>query len=246
MGAVLLSAEACLKAGSGLVTAYIPNFAMPIMQTALPEVMVLTDRHTGKCLEEISFELDPDVIGIGMGLGTEDITVEAFKSFLKRNKKPLVIDADALNILSKNKDFLDLIPARSVLTPHPKELERLIGKWKDDFDKMDMAIAFAKKNELILIIKGAHTMTIGDGHVYINNTGNPGMATGGTGDVLTGLITGLIAQKYDALDAAILGVYLHGRAGDLAVVDTGYEAMISDDVVNYLGKAFQEVYENLG
>ncbi len=245
MGAALLSAKACLKSGSGLVSAYVPKFAMPIMQTALPEVMVLTDRHDGRYFEEIVFDLDPDVIGIGMGLGTEKITVDALYLFLKNNKKSLVIDADALNIIAKNKKFLELLPAKTILTPHPKELQRLIGAWKDDFEKMQKVTVFAKKHDLIIVVKGANTMTVYDGQIYVNNTGNPGMATGGTGDVLTGVITALIAQSYDSVNAAILGVYLHGRAGDLAAEKVGYEALISEDVVNYLGAAFMEIYEHL-
>lgn len=246
MGAAILSAKACLKVGSGLVSTYLPKFAMPIMQTSLPEVMVLTDRHDGKYFEEIEFDLDPDVIGIGMGLGTEKVTVEAFRSFLKKNKKQLVVDADALNIISRNNELLDYLPAKTVLTPHPKELQRLIGDWKDDFEKMDRVIAFAKRYNLIIVVKGAHTMTVYDGQIYVNNTGNPGMGTGGTGDVLTGVITGLIAQKYEPLIAAVLGVYIHGKAGDLAAEEVGYEALISDDVVNYLGKAFKGIYKELG
>ncbi len=245
MGAVVLSAKACLKTGSGLVTTYIPQFAMPILQTAIPEIMVLTDRQNGKYLEEISFDLEPDVIGIGMGMGTAPISIEALGSFLKTYKKPMVIDADALNCIAKNPDLLALIPAKSVLTPHPKELKRLIGEWDDDFDKLEKAKNFASKYDLVLVIKGANTITIYEKQLYVNDTGNPGMATGGTGDVLTGVITGLIAQGYEPVDAAIFGVYLHGSAGDLAAAESGFEAMTAGDVVEHLGKGYLKISEKV-
>ncbi|HEA29103.1 MAG TPA: NAD(P)H-hydrate dehydratase [Leeuwenhoekiella sp.] len=241
IGAVVLSAKACLKAGSGLVTAYVSQFAMPILQTSIPEVMVLTDRQNGRYIEEIKFDLDPDVIGIGMGMGTAPITIEALEQFLKNNKKPLVIDADALNCMAKNKDLLKLLPTKSVLTPHPKELKRLMGEWEDDFDKLKKAKDFAEKYDIVLVIKGANTITVYERNLYVNNTGNPGMATGGTGDVLTGIITALIAQGYKAVDAAILGVYLHGLAGDLAAEELGYEALTAGDLVEHLGKAYLEI-----
>lgn len=241
MGAVVLSAKACLKTGSGLVTTYIPQFAMPILQTAIPEIMVLTDRHNGKYLEEINFDLEPDVIGIGMGMGTAPISIEALGSFLKTYKKPMVIDADALNCIAKNPDLLALIPAKSVLTPHPKELKRLIGEWDNDFDKLEKAKEFAAKYDLVLVIKGANTITIYEKQLYVNDTGNPGMATGGTGDVLTGVITALIAQGYEPVEAAIFGVYLHGSAGDLAAEKSGFEALTAGDVVEYLGKAYLKI-----
>lgn len=241
MGAVVLSAKACLKTGSGLVTTYIPQFAMPILQTAIPEIMVFTDRQNGKYLEEISFDLEPDVIGIGMGMGTAPISIEALGSFLKANNKPMVIDADALNCIAKSPEFLPLIPSKSVLTPHPKELKRLIGEWEDDFDKLEKAKDFAAKYDLVLVIKGANTITIYERQLYVNDTGNPGMATGGTGDVLTGIITALIAQKYEPVDAAIFGVYLHGSAGDLAAKKIGFEALTAGDVVENLGKAYLKI-----
>ena len=242
MGAVILSSSACLRSGSGLVTAYIPQFGVNIMQTALPEVMVATDKQNGKCFEEIDFDFDADVIGIGIGMGTEMDTVRAFKSFLTKNEKPLVIDADGLNILAKNPKFLELLPKETILTPHPKELQRLIGEWKDDFDKLKKTAQFAKDHNLIVVLKGAHTITIHDFKLYINNTGNPGMATAGAGDVLTGVITGLLSQKYNPLEAAIFGVYLHGRAGDIAVNQTSYEGLTAGDIVQFLGKAYLDLF----
>ena len=243
MGSVTMSAKACLHSGSGLVTAFVPALGVDIMQTAFPEAMVVADRHRGKYLEEIDFELDPDVIGIGMGMGTEGQTIKAFGDFLKSNKKPLVVDADALNILAKNPDFLQYLPNKSILTPHPKELERLIGEWEDDFDKLEKAKQFAKEHDIVLVIKGAHTITVYDNKLYINNTGNPGMGTAGAGDVLTGVITGLLAQQYDPLHAAIFGVYLHGRAGDIAISHTSYESLIAGNLVEFLGQAFVDLFK---
>ena len=182
-------------------------------------------------------------MGIGVGLGVEMETVNAFSKFLDTVKVPLVIDADALNILSENKELFKKIPSRSILTPHPRELQRLIGKWKDDFDKLKKAKAFSKKYDLILVIKGAHTITIHDNHGYVNTTGNPGMATAGSGDALTGIITGLIAQGYEPLTAAIFGVYLHGRAGDIALEQTGYQALTASKLIDAIGMAFIDLFK---
>ena len=242
IGAVHLAAKGCLQAGSGLVTVYVPQCGYLPLQTNLPEAMVLTDADE-KYISNIDFKLQPTVIGLGVGMATDKKTVKAFSDFLAKNKVPLVIDADGLNILSENKDLLAKLPSKTVLTPHPKELERLIGKWKDDFDKLEKAKTFSKKYDCIVVIKGAHTITVNDGKGYINTTGNPGMATGGTGDVLTGIITGLIAQGYESLQAAIFGVYLHGRAGDIAVEKTGYQALTASAVIEGIGSAFLDLFK---
>ena len=246
MGAAVLSSKACLHAGAGLTTVYTTRQGLPILQTALPEVMVVTDRHDGTYLEELKFDLEPDVIGIGPGLGTEKATQEAFKVFLKSNKTPLVIDADALNMLAKDRELLKLLPKYSVLTPHPKELERLIGAWNDDFEKLEKAEAFSAEYNCVLVCKDAHTIVIFEGNYYVNNTGNPGMATGGSGDVLTGVIAGLIAQGYDPLTASIFGTYLHGKAGDLAVNHTAYEALTAGAIIEFLGAAILDLFEQPG
>ena len=141
-----------------------------------------------------------------------------FEAFLKQNKTPLIIDADGINMLAKKTTLLKLLPKETVLTPYPKELERLIGPWKDDFDKLEKAKKFSKKHNLILVIKGANSITVFESKLYINTTGNPGMATAGSGDVLTGIITGLISQGYKPLEATLFGVYLHGKSGDIASV----------------------------
>ena len=242
IGAVLLASKACLHSGSGLVTAYVPQCGYLPLQTGLPEVMVITDQ-AGNGISKIEFDLDPTVIGIGIGMGTAMETATAFSDFLKINKAPLVVDADALNILSKNKEMLKDLPAKAVLTPHPKELERLIGSWKDDFDKLEKARSFSKKYDCILVIKGANTVVLYNDMGYVNTTGNPGMATGGSGDVLTGIITGLIAQGYESLHAALFGVYLHGKAGDIAVEKTGYQALSASEIINGIGKAYLDLFK---
>ena len=170
-------------------------------------------------------------------------SVKALETFLKKNKAPLVIDADALNMISKSKARQQLLPKQAVLTPHPKELERLIGAWEDDFDKLEKAKAFAKTHDCILVLKGAHTITIYNERLFVNSTGNPGMATAGSGDVLTGIITGMMSQGYDPLIAAIFGVYLHGRAGDIASQALGFEALLASDIIDYINEAYIDLFK---
>ena len=204
--------------------------------------MVEADRQNGRFLEEIDFEGSPDVAGIGMGMGTEQATVEAFGKFLSGYDKPLVVDADGLNIISKNKKFLQALPQKTIITPHPKEFERLIGEWEDDFDKLKKAKEFANEHKLVLVLKGAHTFIIHEDYFYINDTGNPGMATAGAGDVLTGMLTGLLSQGYDPLSAAIFGVYLHGRAGDIAASHLGYESVVAGDIIDNISEAYKDLF----
>ncbi len=154
-----------------------------------------------------------------------------------------MIDADGLNILASNKDLLSLLPKQSILTPHPKELERLIGIWKDDFDKLAKVKAFSKKYDCVVIVKGAHTITVYKDKGYVNTTGNPGMATAGSGDVLAGIVTGMVAQGYEPLQAAIFGVYLHGKSADLKIDTTGYQALIASDIVDGLGTAYLDLFK---
>jgi ADP-dependent NAD(P)H-hydrate dehydratase len=237
IGAVSLSAKACLRTGCGLVTVFIPKCGYTILQTAIPEVMVLTDIQD-EIISDIIFEIVPQAIGIGPGLGQAVVTQNALHQFLKTNKTPLVIDADALNILSKNKEWFSLVPPKTILTPHPKELERLIGKWDSEEEKRSKAISFSKQYQLIIVMKGAPTQIIDGETVYENTTGNAALATAGTGDVLTGMITSLLAQSYEPVSAAILGVYLHGLTADIALPETGYQSFIASDVIANIGKAF--------
>ena len=242
MGSVSLASEACLRIGAGLVTTKVPTVGLQILQSTLPEVMVEADESV-EVISSFKTNLNPTTIGVGVGLGTDYTTVEAFKEFLNTNKLPLVIDADAINILAQNPDLLSKIPATSILTPHSKELERLIGAWEDDFEKLTKTQEFSKKHNVIVISKGAHSQIIYKDLMYVNSTGNPGMATAGSGDVLTGMITGLVSQGYNTLEAAIMGVYLHGLAADVAVNGMGYQALIARDIIANIGNAFLELFK---
>ncbi|WP_081211682.1 NAD(P)H-hydrate dehydratase [Salegentibacter sediminis] len=241
IGSIVLSATAALKTGAGLCSVFSPECGYEIIQTALPEAMVITDKQK-KHLSEIKIDFEPDVLCFGMGAGTGDEASSAFQKLLKETKKPMLIDADGLNMLAKNKELLDLVPERSVLTPHPKELERLIGKWDDDLHKIKKVQKFIKKYNVILVLKGAHSFCFSKEEIFINNSGNPGMATAGAGDVLSGVISGLMSQKYDPVIAVVLGVYLHGLAGDLAAEKMGYEAITAREIINNLGGAFFELF----
>lgn len=240
IGAVSLSAKACLKTGCGLVTVFIPKCGYEILQTAIPEVMVLTDKEE-KLISNVIFDITPQAIGIGPGLGQAVETQNALYQFLKTNRIPLVIDADALNIISKNKKLLALLKPKTIITPHPKELERLIGKWDSDEEKMSKAVSFSKQYQIIIVMKGAPTRVINGETVYENTTGNAALATAGSGDVLTGMITSLVTQSYEPIDAAILGVYLHGLTADIALPETGYQSFIASDVIANIGKAFLSI-----
>ena len=242
IGAVNLASRGALSSGAGLVTAYIPKCGYESLQTSIPEVMVITNENETQ-ISKIEFDIEPTVIGVGVGLGTTDETAKAFEAFLKKNKTPLVIDADALNLLSKKKTLLKLLPKQAILTPHPRELERLVGKWSDDFDKLKKAKAFSKKYNVIVLIKGAHSVTVYEDKLYVNTTGNPGMATAGSGDVLTGVISGLIAQGYEPLAATIFGVYLHGKSADISLEDYGYQSLIASHIIETLGEAYIDLFK---
>lgn len=239
MGAAVLAAQACMRSGVGLLTCHIPACGYTIMQTSAPEVMVETDNseteNTG--LEKISGYAS---IGIGPGLGTDPATAGMLRQLLTQHTFPLVIDADALNLIASN-DLLSMIPRGSVLTPHPGEFERLLGKSHDDFERISLAMTQAKAIGCIIILKGHHSFIATGDKGYFNTTGNAGMATAGSGDVLTGIITGLLAQGYSSLEASLLGVYLHGLAGDLAMADESMESLIAGDIIDNMGKAFRSL-----
>lgn len=241
MGAAVLAAKACLRTGSGLVTVHVPKLGNDIIQTALPEAMVSIDQSE-LIFTEIENPFDYDALGIGPGIGTKPNTVRGLAALLNNYSNPLVIDADAINILSQHNELIQKIPKNSILTPHPKEFERLAGNWKNDYDRLQKQINFATKNGIFVVLKGAHTsIACPDGDVYFNTTGNPGMATAGSGDVLTGIILSLLGQKYEPKFAAIIGVYLHGLAGDLAAENLGEEALIASDIIENLGIAYLKI-----
>jgi len=237
IGAVCLSSKAALKSGCGLVTAFIPKCGYEVVQIAIPEVMVLTDVKK-KSISNINFDFQPNGIGIGPGIGQDEVTQKAFLKFLKNNTIPVVIDADALNILSQNKAWFLLLQSGSILTPHPKELERLIGKWISEEEKFEKTISFSLQYNVIIVMKGAPTHIIDGETIYKNTTGNPALATAGSGDVLTGIITSFLAQGYESVQAAILGVYLHGLTANIALPKTGFQSFIASDIIENLGAAF--------
>lgn len=237
VGAAVLASKSCLKSGCGLVTAFVPKCGYQILQISIPEVMVITDENTN-FLTSIHLPLLPQAIGIGPGIGVELGTQKALFEFLRVNKSPLVLDADALNILAENLTWLELVPENTILTPHPKELERLIGKWNSESEKFQKTIAFSEKYKVIIVMKGAPTYIIIKTEIYENTTGNAALATAGSGDTLTGIITGLLAQGYEPKYAAKLGVFLHGLTADIALPKTGYESFTASTIIKYLGKAF--------
>lgn len=242
MGSVLLSSQAALKMGCGLVSAYVPNCGVSILQSSFPEAMVQVGNG-----ENVLADINPNgqfnAVGLGIGMGTDKETILGLTSFLKDNKLPLVIDADGLNIISEDKNLLKSIPEHAVLTPHKKELERLIGSWKNDFEMLEKTKSFSTKHNCVIVIKDAITITIYKEEMFINTSGNPALATAGAGDVLTGMITSLIAQGYSNLNASIAAVYLHGRTADIAIDSTGYQSFIASDCVNNIGKAYLDMFK---
>ena len=242
MGAAVLCGKACLKSGAGLLTLHIPKSGYDILQTSLPEAMVMTDFNSSFTTKIEDNLLKYDAIGIGPGIGTASETKTVLHELFRSYKKPVIIDADALNIISAQTDLLKLIPPGSILTPHPKEFERLFGPSENDFARIKLASKKAKELDCIIILKGHHSFIASpDGKGFFNNTGNSGMATAGSGDVLTGILTSLVAQGYSSVNAAILGVYIHGLAGDYAAEKESKEAMISGDIIDNLSNAFSEL-----
>lgn len=228
-GAAILGAKSCLRTGVGLLSVKLPQSAWTPLQASLPEAMI----HTDDKLDAFN------AVGIGPGLGKDDDAQRLVRRVIQDVHVPLVMDADALNILSENKTWLSFLPAKTILTPHPKEFERLFGKTSNGFERLALLREMAMKHNIIIVLKGANTATaMPNGAVFFNSTGNPGMATAGSGDVLTGMILSLLAQRYTPEEAAVLGIYLHGLAGDMAAMEIGQEAMIASDITEHIGKAY--------
>jgi ADP-dependent NAD(P)H-hydrate dehydratase / NAD(P)H-hydrate epimerase len=244
MGAAILASKACLKTGTGLLTACIPACGYEIMQTSVPEAMVLCDENEKRISS--GFKTDSfNTIGMGPGIGTAKETADALKQIIQNFRHPLIFDADAINIISENKTWMDFIPPGSIFTPHPKEFERLTGKTNDHFERNKLQIEFSKRYNVFVVLKGRYTcIACPDGMCYFNPTGNPGMAKGGSGDVLTGILTGLLAQGYSSKDTCIAGVYLHGWAADIAVKKTGEYSLLATDIIDNIGKAILELTMN--
>jgi NAD(P)H-hydrate epimerase len=241
MGAAVLGAKAALRTGIGLVTCHVPGCGYQIIQTSLPEAMVSVDQN-----EMYSSETEAvdryDAIGIGPGIGTDPATQKLFYNLLINRAKPLVIDADGINILGANKEWLSDLPAGTILTPHVKEFERIAGKTENSYNRLEKQVEFASKFNCIVVLKGAYSSIVTpDGKVFFNSTGNPGMATAGSGDVLTGMILSLLSQGYTPENASLTGVYLHGMAGDAAASKTGRESIIASDIIDNIGNAILKV-----
>jgi NAD(P)H-hydrate epimerase len=238
-GAALLAAKACLRSGAGLLTVHLPSCGETAMQSALPEAMLSIDADAD-CISALPDVSAFSAIGIGPGLGKHPKSADALKALLLQATCPLVVDADALNLIASNEELLDLLPPGSILTPHPKEFDRLAGSSANGYERLMKAQAFAARRSLIVVLKGAYTATCTvEGNVYFNSSGNPGMATAGSGDVLTGVILGLLASGRQPAEAAVCAVMLHGIAGDLAAATLSEESMIASDIIAFLGKAFK-------
>lgn len=249
-GAGILAAKACLRSGVGKVTVHIPRRNNDILQISVPEAIVSHDSDDF-IVTDISVLKDEIIKGryqsvaIGPGLGTDEKTASVLKSLLSDMQDgvntPLVLDADALNILSQHIDFFPLMPKNTILTPHPMELRRMVSSYLGYIGDVDDKIAslLASKIDCHVILKGHRTAICHpDGRVSYNETGNSGMATAGSGDVLTGVLAGLLARGYAPDEACVLGTYLHGLAGDIAVKDIGRESLVASDIISYLPKAF--------
>lgn len=240
MGSITLTSKAALKIGSGLVSAYIPKCGYEILQTSIPEVMVEVDNESE--IHHFNYKTTANVIGVGPGLGLHEKTIEGFLNFLKLQKNPMVIDADAINILAQNKSSLKFLPKNSVLTPHPKEFERLVGTWKNDYEKLEKLKEFSNKYGVIVVLKGAFTVIANQNQLHFNSSGNPALATAGSGDVLTGIITGLIAQAYTPFEASVIGVFIHGKTADIYTRDFPSETFTASDIIEWLPSSIMETF----
>ncbi len=239
MGAALLASRGALRAGLGLLTVHLPKFAGLFLQGSLPEAMSSYDSQD-EFLSELPDLSSYAAIAAGPGIGTHLLTAGLIDALIDRVKVPMVLDADALNILAANPAWLKRVPPNTIFTPHPVEFDRLAGiESKTEEERLSMAEQFSSSYGLILVLKGAFTRIIfPEGGVAFNSTGNPGMATGGSGDVLTGILLGLLSQGYAPCEAALLGVFLHGRSADLRVATTSEESLIASEIADYLGDAF--------
>lgn len=241
MGAAILAARSCLRSGVGLLTCHVPRVGYPIMQISVPESMVSVDQHD--FYFHTKLDVSPyDAIGIGSGIDNRNGVCDALLHIIEHVQSPLVVDADALNIIAQHPDWLEKLPQGTILTPHPGEFQRLFGSWTSDAEKLNRQKELSNRYGIYIVLKGAHTsISTPDGALYFNSTGNPGMATAGSGDTLTGIITALCAQKLGPQKASILGVYIHGLAGDLAIQKSSEISLVSSDIADQLGTAFFQV-----
>lgn len=240
-GAAVIAAKAALRSGLGLLTIHLPQMGNHILQSTVPEAMLVLD-EAEKLLSEFKEVSNYSAIGIGPGIGQSEETANLLKRLIQESNIPLFLDADALNILAKNPTWLAFLPANSILTPHPGEFRRLVGEWDEDYERLQKQIELAKKHQIYVVLKGRFTSVVTpDGKVFFNSTGNSGMAKGGSGDALSGIITSLLAQGYHSQEACILGIYVHGLAGDLAANEKGKISMLPTDLIEALPQAFQAI-----
>ncbi len=244
MGAAVLSSKACLRVGVGLLTVHVPKRGVNVIQNSVHEAMVSIDNEEAFVANNIRLE-KYNAIGVGPGLGMEKQTQNALKLIIQNTHVPVVFDADAINILAENKTWLSFIKPDSIFTPHPKEFERLVGKSRNSEERLILQKNFSIKYSSYVVFKGAHTtISCPNGDVFFNSTGNPGMATAGSGDVLTGIITSLLAQGYTSLQSSIFGVYLHGLSGDFASQEKSEESIIASDIVENISEGFKFLWSN--
>ena len=238
-GAAILATKSCLRSGVGKVTTHTPKRNYDIMQISIPEAVLQMDREELLFSEPVDTEIY-DAVGIGPGLGTNENTAIALIAQIRRTNCPLVIDADALNILASHRAWMQQLPKNIILTPHPKEFDRLAGNTSANcYERLSKAHELAERLHAYIIVKGHYSaLCLPNGHIEFNSTGNSGMATAGSGDVLTGIITALLARGYSQENACRIGMYLHGLAGDLAIKELGKESLIAGDLIDYLPKAF--------
>jgi NAD(P)H-hydrate epimerase len=240
-GAAVLAAKACLRSGVGKLTVSSPKRNIPVLQQAVPEAVIKTGTEETIFAESIDTE-EYNALGIGPGLGQSEQTAIALIAQLRRTQCPMIADADAINILANHRAWIQQLPKGIILTPHPKEFDRLEGHSADSYERLTKACNLAERLQGIVILKGHYTaICMADGHVMFNPTGNAGMATAGSGDVLTGIITGLLARGYQPKEACMVGVYLHGLAGDLAAAELGEESLLASDIIQYLPRAFKRL-----
>ena len=244
MGAAVLSSRACMRSGVGKCTVQVPACGRDVLQISNPEAMVIVDINDKYITQNIDYE-QFDAIGIGCGIGINNETASVLSHIFSNANKPLVVDADALNIIAKNQELLSILPRGTILTPHVKEFDRLFGNAPNDFVRLDTQKAKSREYGIVIVLK-CHNTSITDerGQTYFNTTGNVGMATAGAGDVLTGIICGLLAQGYAPNHAALIGVFLHGMAGDIVQNKISAEAMIASDLIENIHKAFDVIHIN--
>lgn len=242
IGAAVLCSRAAFRAGVGLVNVQVPKCGVNVLQTTIPEAMVIEDEHENFISD---IKMTNDTIAIGPGIGTDEKSLNAFLRLLDGYNKPMVVDADAINMLAKDQSLLMKMPKDSILTPHVGEFKRLVGDWNNDFEKLAKLKAFCQEYNLNVVLKGAYSAVCNiEGVIYFNPTGNPSMATAGSGDVLTGIVASLLAQGMRPFDALRAGVFIHGLAGDLASVEKNQSGLIASDFIETIPAVFDHLYNS--